>query len=391
MVQVFMEAIFCDVPKKSLEDPNLSETPPEKIKIDFAGNRGDIVRDIELHNKTECLNTLTPNLNIELPTITPEPVTQDRATSPPSFEKQPAILSEIREKRFAKQLMSRNRMVSDDPVGAFVSGRSFPVALEITADELDTARKKLRRNSVDNDKLSMPKILPIVFEDNDETENKDNCRYSKSSEVNIKDVYTKSQDSEILRVNKSSSEKEILNNHSNEMQSLKSNSEAAPIISMKKDSTMYHSTCEIDEPDDVFMPNFDQNKEIVSVEVHSEPFNTQLLTSHQTLDESDASKTSSTEEELYDKFYNKLEMLKRCGHKPIDLRMVSLRNNNNDANHSNGPNSDNLNKICTDNMENQADQAISAPLLSDNSPTSIVTKFSSLKLEDTAATRIFDR
>jgi len=390
LVQVFMEAIFCEFPKKSLEDPYLSETP-EKINVDLAGNSGDIVRDIELHNKSECLKTLTPNLNTEISTITPQPDTQDRATSPPSFEKAPAILSELREKKFAKQLMSRNRMVSEDPVSTFVSGRTFPAPLEITADELDTARKKLKRNSVDYDKSSMPKILPIVFEDNDEIENKDNCRGSKSSEVNKKDAYAKSQDSDILMANKSSSEKEILDNHSNGVQSLKSNSESAPIISMKKDSTLYHSTCEVDEPDDVFMPNVNEHKEIVNVEVHSEPLNNQLLTSHQTLDESDASKTSSTEEELLDKFYNKLEMLKRCGHKPIDLRMVSLRNNNNDANHSNARNSDNFDKICANNMENQAGQAISAPLISDDSPTSIVTKFSSLKLEDTVEARIFDK
>merc|ERR1712226_293508 len=96
-----------------------------------------------------------------------------------------------------------------------------------------------------------------------------------------------------------------------------------PIIRSGSDEK--NRTSELEGSDDVFVPI--GNNEIISVELHSEPPNNQLLSvSSLACEASDTSKASTTEEELIDRFYNKLEVLKRCGHKLIDDRKITFSN-----------------------------------------------------------------
>merc|ERR1712113_1155723 len=129
----------------------------------------------------------------------------------------------------------------------------------------------------------------------------------------------------------------------------------------------------------MFVPNVERNKTTISVELHAEPPqnystgdmhsppNQQLPVSSDTYRVLDTSNTSSTEEELIERFHSKCEMYKRCGYKLIDHRKEDLQSNNGQA---------------TNSPDFRPQLPSTSPPRTNETTISFTTKFSSLKIED---------
>jgi hypothetical protein len=246
-------------------------------------------------------------------TMTPKPRIHDIATSPPSpswYHPPPPPHNTPVDQRDApndrKEILRRNRMVSVDPVGAFVGGvRTSASGLDITADDLDMAKKKLRcsfDSTGSTPANTVPKMLPVVFEDIFK-EAEDSEKSKAEVQEMISDEYERN--------------KALGSPKGNADQSDKQNGDA-PL------ATHEHSNSDLEEgADDVFLIGTSaDDRELPLIEIHAEPQQVQCSSNPQFEELSDSSKRSSTEEDLIANFYGKLDTLKKCGYRPIGQRTL---------------------------------------------------------------------
>lgn len=283
-----------------------------KLTVQNAG--GDIDENLDLQDKNQFGESL-PFRNVkDACTMTSRLINKDVATSPPSpswRQPPPPNTPEVEVKNHpSEEALRRNRIMSVDTVGAFVGGvKTCASCLEITADDLDIAKKKLRNSACDsagynlnNVRRMLPMVVEDTIEDNaieKEDQNELEHELKLKTEENLSDCL-KLEDQYFV---------------------LPDAEEYVPI-------NLQSSNNNGDDSDDVFLSNFTKgtanNKDSPIVELHSEPPPAeQLSLSSFQCKVSDASNASLTEEKLADMaFYNTPAVSQRCEHRLIDDKIL---------------------------------------------------------------------